>query len=165
MRHLIIFVFASVFCSGEILDAHAQTATVTQTSKQSESYSYGNASGFSIANDGTLIYSGPLNQLNGSPCCIAATLTVDGQSVVVDASTYEADTGLKVNEAGGNTLSSELSTSQIKPQPGSNQFSLQYDVVIGGAQGVGASDSYSIQEKVDAQSLSIFPQFQPSVFP
>ena len=60
MRQLSIIVFAAVFCTIGILDARSQTTTVTQTTKQSETYSYGNSSGFSIANNGTLIYPGPL---------------------------------------------------------------------------------------------------------
>jgi hypothetical protein len=84
---------------------------------------------------------------------------------VVTPSTFEADTGLKANLVGGNTLSSQLANSTMNNSSGTNQLSIQYDVVIGGVTRVGASSSYSIQEKVDGQSMSIFPKFQPSVFP
>lgn len=78
---------------------------------------------------------------------------------------FEADTGLKALDKGGNTLSSQLVGAVIQPQPGLNQLSLQYDVVVGGVTRVATSDSFSVQNKVDGQSISIFSQFQPSVFP
>jgi len=148
-----------------ILEAKCQTATVTEITKHSQGYTYENSSGFSISNNGTLAYDAPLNQLTGSPCCISATLLVDGQSILVTPSTYESDTGLKANLQGGNTLNHDLVYSQIIPKPGPSKISLQYDVVVGGVTRVGASSSYTLQEKVDGQSLSIFPKLQPSVFP
>lgn len=165
MRQLSFSILAAALLCCQASDVLGQSATVIETSKQTQSYTYSDAAGFSITNNGTLSYPGPLNQLTGSPCCISATLTVDGQAVVITPATFEADTGLKANQVGGITLSSQLSNSRMNPSPGPDQLTIQYDVVIGGATRVGASSSYSIQEKVDGQSLSIFPQFQPSVFP
>jgi hypothetical protein len=165
MKQLCVSILAAVaYCCGAS-GVRGQSATVIETTKQSQSYTFSNAAGFSITNNGTLSYPGPLNQLTGSPCCSSATLNVDGQAIVVTPSTFEADTGLKANLVGGNTLSSQLANSTMNNSSGTNQLSIQYDVVIGGVTRVGASSSYSIQEKVDGQSMSIFPKFQPSVFP
>jgi hypothetical protein len=112
-----------------------------------------------------MVYDGPLNQLTGSPCCLSATLAVNGESVTVTPAQFESDTGLAANREGGNTLSSALSNSVIPPRPGVNQIGLQYSVIVGGVTRVATRDSYAKQEKVDSQSLSIFPQFSPSVFP
>ena len=143
----------------------AQTATVIESTTSKQSYTFSSASGFSLANNGTMVYDGPLNQLTGSPCCISATLTVNGESILISPQVYERDTGLAAKTEGGNTLSTQLSEAVIPVRPGVNTIDWQYTVVIGGVTRVGRSDSFTIQEKVDGQSLSIFPQFQPSVFP
>lgn len=144
---------------------YAQTATVIESTTTKQSYTFANASGFSITNNGTMAYDGPLNQLTGSPCCSSATLTVDGESILISPQVFERDTELAAKEEGGNTLSTQLSEAVIPARPGVNNISLQYTVIVGGVTAVGRSDSFSTQEKVDGQSLSIFPQFQPSVFP
>lgn len=147
------------------LSANAQSASVIESTSRKQSYTFSNASGFSIANNGTMVYDGPLNQLTGSPCCSSATLTVNGESVTVTSAQFESDTGLSANHEGGNTLSSDLSKSTILARPEVNRIGLQYSVIVGGVTRVGVRDSYTKQEKVDSQSLSIFPQFSPSVFP
>lgn len=143
----------------------AQTATVSETTTKSLSYTFDNASGFSITNNGTMRYQGPLNQLTGSPCCSSATLTVNGKDVVVSPSDYEKDTNKKPKTAGGNTLSSELSEAEIPVNSTIQEIGLQYLVITGGVTRISIKDFFQTQEKVDSQSLSIFPQFQPSVFP
>jgi hypothetical protein len=163
MRSLfwLAFVLFGVLPAG----VRAQTATVIESTTSKQSYTFANTSGFSITNNGTMAYNGPLNQLSGSPCCISATLTVNGESILISPQVYERDTGLVAKTEGGNTLSTQLSEAVIPVRPGVNNIALQYPVVIGGVTRVGRSDSFTIQEKVDGQSLSIFPQFQPSVFP
>lgn len=141
----------------------AQTATVVESTTKSLSYTFDNASGFSITNNGTMNYDGPLNQLTGSPCCSSATLTVNGQSTTISADEYEADTGLKAKTQGGMTLSSRLDESVIPSD--FDSVALQYLVILGGVTKIKSTDSLTMQEKVDGQSLSIFPQFKPSVFP
>lgn len=143
----------------------AQTATVIESTTRSLVYTFDNASGFSITNNGTMVYDGPLNQLTGSPCCSSATLVVNGESVRISADNYEKDTGLKAKQQGGVTLSSRLEEARIPVNSELDEVGLQYLVITGGTTRIKASDSYTIQEKVDGQSLSIFPQFQPSVFP
>lgn len=145
--------------------ASAQTATVVETNKRSTGYTFSNASGFSLANNGTLTYSDQLNQLVGSPCCMAATLTVNGDSITITPTVFEADTGLKAQKNGGQTLSSRLPSATMQPKQNVNQLRLQHDVVVGGVTRLAASASYTLQDKVDGQSLSLFSQFQPSVFP
>lgn len=157
--------FLPLLLLASVIEAHAQSATMITSQSDKQSYTFSNAAGFSITNNGSLEYGGPLNQLTGSPCCASATLTVNGQSTTISPALFEADTGLRARSEGGNTLSSQLSTA-VMPADGSvDQRALQYLLIVGGPTRVGVSNSYTIQEKVDAQSLSIFPQFQPSVFP
>lgn len=143
----------------------AQTATVIESISNKQAYTFSNASGFSIANNGPIIYDGPINQLTGSPCCASATITVNGVSTTITPSVFEADTGILPDTTGGNTLSSRLSEAVIPAPNGVDQIIVEYAVIVGGVTRIGVSDSYTLQEKVDGQSLSIFPQFQPSVFP
>ena len=143
----------------------AQTATVVESTTKSLSYTFDNASGFSITNNGTMVYDGPINQLTGSPCCSSATLTVNGKSTTISADDYEADTGLKAKKQGGMTLNSRLDESVIPMDSEIDKVGLQYLVILGGVTKIKSTDSITIQEKVDGQSLSIFPQFKPSVFP
>jgi hypothetical protein len=145
--------------------ALAQTATVIESTTSKQAYTFANASGFSITNNGTMVYDGPLNQLTGSPCCISANLTVNREAIKVNTNDFERDTGMKASRGGGNTLSAERSEAVIPATGSVMQIGLQYSVTVGGVTKVGTSDSNSLQEKVDAQSLSIFPQFNPSVFP
>jgi hypothetical protein len=143
----------------------AQTATVIESITSKQSYTFSNASGFSIANNGPIIYDGPINQLTGAPCCTSATITVNGVSTTITPSVFEADTGISPDTNGGNTLSHRLSEAVIPAPNGVDQIIVDYAVIVGGVTRIGVSDSYTLQEKVDGQSLSIFPQFQPSVFP
>ena len=143
----------------------AQTATMVESTTHKQAYTFSNAAGFSIANNATMLYDGPINQLTGSPCCTSATLTVNGESIVITPAVFEQDSGLKAKTEGGNTLSSRLSESVMPTVSGPNHLSLQYNVIVGGVMRVSRSDSYTLQEKVDGQSISIFPQFSPSVFP
>jgi hypothetical protein len=154
---LLAFINASPLC--------AQTATVIESKTSKQSYIFSNASGFSIANNGPIVYGGPINQLTGSPCCTSATITVNGVSTTITPSVFEADTGISPDTNGGNTLSPRLSEAVIPTQNGVDQIIVEYAVIVGGVTRIGVSDSYTLQEKVDGQSLSIFPQFQPSVFP
>lgn len=146
-------------------DACGQSATVVESNQRGTSYTFANSAGFSLANNGTLSYPGPLNQLTGSPCCLSATITVNGESTTITPSLFEADTGLKIQKQGGNTLSAQLSTAVMPAQSGPNRLALQYDVVVGGVSRVAVTSSSDLQDKVDEQSLSLFSQFQPSVFP
>lgn len=142
-----------------------QTATVIESVSDKQTYTFSNASGFSITNNGTVSYDGPLNQIGQSPCCTSATLTVDGVSITVTPEIVQSETKVPAGPANGNTLSPDLVEAEIPVRPSVNQIGLQYDVVIGGVTRIGNSQSYTIQEKVDSQSLSIFPQFSPTVFP
>lgn len=144
--------------------AHAQTATDIVSTRSSLSYTFDNASGFSITNNGTMDYKGPLNQLKGSPCCTSALLSSMGQDIEISSEDYEADTGLKAQKKGGNTLSAMLKSASIPVDEEIDQVGLQYLVFIGGTTRIEKLESYTEQEKVDAQSLSIFPQYT-SVFP
>lgn len=145
--------------------AWSQTATVIESTASKQTYTFANASGFSITNNGTLSYDGPLNQIGSSPCCSSATLTVDGVSIIITPEIVQNDIKAPVGTPDGNTLSPKLSKSQMRIRPEVNQIGVQYDVVVGGVTRIGTSQSYTLQDKVDSQSLSIFPQFSPSVFP
>jgi hypothetical protein len=147
------------------LAAAAQTATVIESTSSKQAYTFSNSSGFSITNNGTMVYDGPLNQLTGAPCCNSATLTVNGESIKVSSDDFSRDTRLSPSQGEGNTLSSRLSDAVIPAKPTVNRIDLQYSITVGGVTRLSASESRSIQEKVDAQSFSIFPQFSPSVFP
>ncbi|MFM8524166.1 MAG: hypothetical protein ACKOCM_00850 [Cyanobacteriota bacterium] len=131
-----------------------------------QAYTFSNASGFFVSNNGSFPYDGPLNQLGGSPCCSSASLTVNGETFTISSATFESDTGIRPRLEGGNTHSNQL-TSAILPPAGSSvgQMALEYRAVVGGPTRIGATNSYTLQEKVDGQSLSIFSQMQPSVFP
>lgn len=142
-----------------------QTATVIKSTTDSSSYTFSNLSGFSITNNGTITYDGPINQLTGSPCCAEAVLIVNDQTHVFDKERYKRDTGFDAKEEGGNTLSTELDRAAIIPAPGESQIAVQYQINVGGVRGGKAAQSLTIQEKVDGQSMSIFPQFSPTVFP
>ena len=166
MRSLLLPIL--VLISSVPAELCAQTATMIESVTNRQAYTFANASGFSFANNGPLLYDGPINQpINQTTgnCCMSATLIVNGESFTVTPATYEADTGLKVKTEGGTTLSSTLSSAVIPSTSGTNPASLQYDVTIGGVIRMSRSDSYTLQEKVDSQSISIFPQFSPSVFP
>ena len=163
MRVLLLPLF--LLASSAPAELCAQTATMIESTTNKQAYTFSNAAGFSIANNGTMLHDGPINQLTGSPCCASATLTVNGESIVITPATYEADSGLKAKTEGGNTLNSRLSEAVMPAVSGVNKMSVEYDVVIGGVTRVSRSDSYTVQEKVDSQSISIFPQFSPSVFP
>lgn len=143
----------------------AQTATVIESVTEKQAYTFSNASGFSITNNGTIRYNGPINSIGESPCCTSAILAVDDINITVTPSSVVKDTKVVSNSGQGNTLSRELEKAEMPVAPGANNLGLQYDVVLGGVTRTKASSSYTIQEKVDSQSLSIFPQFQPSVFP
>ena len=154
-----------IFALASVSPLCAQTATVIESTTNKQAYTFSNASGFSIANNGPIVYDGPINQLTGSPCCTSATITVNGVSTTITPSVFEADTGISPDTNGGNTLSSRLSEAVIPAPNGVDQIIVEYAVIVGGVTRIGVSDSYTLQEKVDGQSLSIFPQFQPSVFP
>lgn len=142
----------------------AQTATDVVSTRDSLSYTFDNASGFSISNNGTLNYQGPLNQLKGSPCCTSAVLTSMGQDVKISAKDYEADTGLKAKRDGGSTLSARLRSATFPMDEKIDEVGLQYLIFVGGTTRIKTLKSYTEKEKVDGQSLSIFPQYT-SVFP
>jgi hypothetical protein len=143
----------------------AQTATMVESTTNKLSYTFADASGFSIVNNGTLRYDGSLNQLAESPCCTSATITVDGVSTTITPRQYQQDTGFKAEAESGNTLSGRLSEAVIPAAQSVDRVEVDYAVIVGGVTKVGVSESYTVQEKIDAQTLSIFPQLQPSVFP
>ena len=82
----------------------------------------------------------------------------------VDSNDFERDTGISASRGEGNTLSAKLSDAQIKSNGTVNLIGVQYSVIVGGVTKIRASDSYTHQETVDSQALSIFPQISPSVF-
>ena len=152
------------------LRAHAQTSTDMVSTRSSLSYTFDNASGFSITNNGTLNYLGALNQSKGSPCCASARLTAIGprqgrmgQTTRISEDNYWLDTRMRAKREGGNTLSSELDTATLPVDDDSDNDSdnvgLQYLVFGGGVTRIKILESYTEQEKVDSQSLSIFPQY------
>lgn len=159
-----IISLAALMSAGLSDCVNAQTATDIVSTRSSLSYTFDNASGFSISNNGTMDYKGPLNQLKGSPCCTSAILSSMGQDVEISSEDYEADTGLKAQKKGGNTLSARLKSASISMDEEIDQVGLQYLVFTGGTTRIKRLESYTEQEKVDGQSLSIFPQYT-SVFP
>jgi hypothetical protein len=163
MRFLLLPLF--LLASSAPAELCAQTATMVESTTNKQAYTFSNAAGFSIANNGTMLHDGPINQLTGSPCCASATLTVNGESIVITPAVFEADSGLKARTEGGHTLSSSLVEAVIPAISGANHIRHHHNVTIGGVTRVSRSDSYTVQEKVDSQSISIFPQFSPSVFP
>ena len=158
---------SAIVCSATFFSplAHAQTATDMVSTRKSLSYTFDNASGFSITNNGTLSYQGPLNQSTGSPCCISANLYAEGEYIRVSQDNYWLDTRQRSKREGGNTLSTELGAATTTNNEGEDaNIGLQYLVFVGGVTKVKLLESYTEQEKVDSQSLSIFPQYT-SVFP
>ena len=76
-----------------------------------------------------------------------------------------ADTRQRSKREGGNTLSTELGAATTTNNEGEDaNIGLQYLVFVGGVTKVKLLESYTEQEKIDSQSLSIFPQYT-SVFP
>ena len=123
---LLMFAVASLTSS----TAFSQTATETVNTRKSLSYTFDNATGFSISNNGTLNYKGPLNEATKSTCCSNATLSALGQTINITSDEYEKDTGFRSNSKSGTTLSSRLSEATIDIGGQTESVGLEYTMLL-----------------------------------
>ena len=134
----------------------SQSALSSKTSTETTQYTVSDHSGFSLKNNGTLGYSGPLNQLSSSKLeqLSNASLYVDEREISAPESLV---TSTIDNHNDQNIMSSSLSKATIVSDSTSKKVKLSYSSTIPSVISIKFRESLDTQESVDSQSLSIFP--------
>ena len=134
----------------------SQSALSSKTNSETIQYTVSDNSGLSIKNNGTLSYSGPLNQLSNSDSenLPKASLHVDEREISAPESLITATIN---NPNYNNTISNSLSNSIIPADRTSKKINLVYEAKIPSVVSIKFRQSSVTQETVDSQSLSIFP--------
>jgi hypothetical protein len=158
MRALLLLLLLGVV--GSAWPARAQWASATQISKDTLRASFNNGSGFKVSNDGTTLYSGPLNEVSQGQVPPTLTLTLNGQEVVNGVVPGLAE-ALPASAAYPR-LSPELEQAGVKVGPNTS-----INTSVGGTLPLvveaGATQLQLSLESVDGQSLSVYSPFRPSL--
>lgn len=145
--------------------AKAQTAVVAEVVGASRGFTASRSSGFSFYANGTLDYTGPLNELRPIDLTGSTILYFGDRAVEVRADDALIQSRMPTPQGHGNTLSAELADSQVPGSEEPRQVEIGYNLILPGITGVSASNTVTKYEQVDGQSFSIFTSFSPSVFP
>ena len=145
--------------------ARAQSALAAEVVSSSRGFTASRSSGLSFEANGTLPYTGPINELRPIPLLGATTLVIGERTVMVRADDALIQSRMPAPQGPGNTLSSELATSTVPAGDQPRLVQIGYAVIVPTITRVSDSTSLTRFEQVDGQSLSIFPGLSPSVFP
>jgi len=142
--------------------AWCQAARTTDTQAFSLNVTAVNGGGFSIMSEGGLLYAGPINAISPLEGSWEVRIVINDQ-VLVEGVPPELQPLVDKGLARINALSPELVAARLEPT-GSEPSGL----AIGGRLpipiAIGASLESQRSVEVDGQSLSVFPDLQPSVF-
>ena len=149
-----------VLCSSSI---KAQTALSSTTSSQTLQYTVSNSSGFSIKNNGSLDYQGPLNNLLNQSVekLPSAEMQVNDSKYSPPDSLIESS--IK-NKNKLNSLNPELTEVTIPGSKRPRRITLSYTTTVPSVISVKLRESLETRQVVDSQSISIFPSAFPSSF-
>ena len=147
-----------------VLQVAAQTSTVTDVVSTSFNSTFFNGSGLSITNNGSrLIYDGPLNSVSDQSVNPTLQVTINGENLIngVPAGVAESLPGgiLRVN-----TLSPQLEKAKLEIPSAKESVSLGIGGTVASYTEAGGSIFNRRSEIGKEQTLSIFPNLQPSVF-
>ena len=148
----LLFVYL-IFCCPP---SKSQTALSAKTISETTQYTVSDHSGFSLKNNGTLSYSGPLNQLSSADLerLPKASLHVDEREI----STPESLISSTINNSNRlNMISASIGKSTMSSDPSSKKIRLSYSNSIPSVISIKFRESSDTKELIDSQSLSIFP--------
>jgi len=142
--------------------AWAQAASVTDIQAVSTNVTTVNGGGFSIVSDGGLSYGGPLNAITPLDTPIGVRIVINDQ-LLLDGVPAAVQAQVDEGRARINSLSPELVGARLNVTAAGTAMlgiggRLPIPIAIGGS----IESLRSVQ--VDGQSLSVFPDLQPSVF-
>lgn len=142
--------------------AWAQSAQVTDIQAISTNVTSVNGGGFSIVSNGGLGYDGPLNAITPLDAAIGVRIVLNDQ-LLLDGVPAEVQALVESGRARLNSLSPELVGARLNVTAADTVMQgiggrLPMPIAIGGS----IQSLRSVQ--VDGQSLSVFPDLQPSVF-
>lgn len=142
--------------------AYGQSALVGVIEAVSTNVSYVNGGGMSIISDGSLGYSGPLNVITPLQDVVGVRVVLN-EVVLIDGVPAEVQALVESGRSRSNQLSPELQQARIDVRDRDSVMlgiggRVPMPVAIGGS-----TESRRI-EQVTGQSMSVFPDLQPSVF-
>ena len=148
-----IFFFFLLICGSS---SKSQSAMSLKSNSETIQYTLSDNSGLSIKNNGTLDYSGPLNQLSrsNSEKMPEASFQVDEREISAPESLITSTIN---NSNYNNMISNSLIESTIPAGRSSKGINLGYSYKIPSVISIKFRESLDTQETVDSQSLSIFP--------
>lgn len=140
----------------------AQSATVSEIQAVSSNITTVNGGGFSIVNDGSLIYGGPLNAITPLAEVTGARVVLN-DVVLLDGVPAEVQALVDNGSARSNGLSPELVQARIDVS-GRDTVMLGIGGRLPMPTALGGSIETLRTVQVSGESLSVFPDFLPSVF-
>lgn len=143
-------------------EALAQSATVTEIQAISNNITSVNGGGFSIVNDGSLIYGGPLNAITTLAEVTGARVVLN-DVVLLDGVPAEVQALVDNGSARSNALSPELVQARIDVS-GRDKVMLGIGGRLPMPTAIGGSIESLRTVQVSGESFSVFPDFLPSVF-
>ena len=155
----LIFVATATFCGSE---CKAQSAAASVQNSKSLQYTVSNSSGFSIKNNGSLGYKGPLNALS-QPLEDMPTAVLHVNNSRYSAPDHLVESTINKND-NSNTLSPKLSEATIPASKRPRRITLSYTSTVPSVISIKLQETFETREVVDSQSLSIFPSAFPSSF-
>jgi len=142
--------------------AWAQAASVTDIQAVSTNVTTVNGGGFSIVSDGGLSYGGPLNAITPLDTPIGVRIVINDQ-ILLDGVPASVQAQVDEGRARINSLSPELEKARLDVSS-ANTVSLGIAGRVPMPIAIGGSIESLRSVQVDGQSLSVFPDLQPSVF-
>lgn len=142
--------------------AWAQAASVTDIQAVSTNVTSVNGGGFSIVNNGGLSYEGPLNAITPLDSAVGVRIVINDQ-VLLDGVPAEVQALVDNGRARINSLSPELVGARLNVTA-TDTTMLGIGGRLPGPIAIGGSIESLRSVQVDGQSLSVFPDLQPSVF-
>jgi hypothetical protein len=142
--------------------AWAQAASVTDIQAVSTNVTTVNGGGFSIVSDGGLSYGGPLNAITPLDTPIGVRIVINDQ-LLLDGVPAAVQAQVDEGRARINSLSPELVGARLNVTAAGTAM-LGIGGRLPGPIAIGGSIESLRSVQVDGQSLSVFPDLQPSVF-
>jgi hypothetical protein len=142
--------------------AWAQAASVTDFQAVSTNVTTVNGGGFSIVSDGGLSYSGPLNAITPLDTPIGVRIVINDQ-LLLDGVPAAVQAQVDDGRARLNSLSPALVEGRLNVTAAGTAM-LGIGGRLPGPIAIGGSIESLRSVQVDGQSLSVFPDLQPSVF-
>ena len=158
VRAGLVMTLVSAGCSS----AWAQAASVTDIQAVSTNVTTVNGGGFSIVSDGGLSYGGPLNAITPLDTPIGVRIVINDQ-LLLDGVPAAVQAQVDEGRARINSLSPELVEGRLNVTAAGTAM-LGIGGRLPGPIAIGGSIESLRSVQVDGQSLSVFPDLQPSVF-